>query len=198
MAMSIEDRKRKFLLLNPGYEELSDVLLGIKDKNTFGDFYIIYNLVTGKFIDGLYFNVSILSSRRAILYGVENNINSYKLLLFTNGNLLKFSNDVDFYRYYEENVGLIIAFIYHANKEDRFVTKVKYLDIDTGNKVGEIEIFGRHHGMEYVNIEGYGGMIKVVNHDKEYYINKSGMYTLGRKKLLRKVNGIQQFWKEEI
>ncbi len=192
----IENRRQKFELLNPNYKRESEILYSTK----VGNYYSAYNLITGEFIDGIVYKIEKIDSKRVILYEVVNNYKAYDIILFPNGKLVKLNSGIEFFDNYEQDVGISAVWVYNTYKENNFIVSIQFFDKDTGKKLGQVETYGRYCNMSIANIEGYGKMIHLSNgysrEIKEIFINRSGMYTLGKRKVLKRVYNIQKFWEK--
>ncbi len=170
----VEDRKKKFELMNPGSKTISSTLIRVRrGKNE-----KIYNLLTGEYLDGEFKGYDRLEAGRVVLLGVDDD-NIYKILAYPTGELFRFEHDIFIIEDYIEELGIDIIGEEHKNRE---IVKVHFLDIPGNEKIGYIDI---KKGSIDINIEKINGKKKVIKieyvGDKnvkidELYVDSGGIY----------------------
>ncbi len=189
----IENRRRKFELLNPNYIEISNILLAIQqeDRN-----YKVYNLVKNSFMRNLYFDYKRIDENRALLYEMEKGNFAYKILVFSNGNTLRYVSEYEIRWMYEDEFGVIIRTKYNIIADNVFVVRLQILDKDTGRKLGEVDINELYLVLEAIELKGYGRIIHLTSShftwSEHLYINRNGIHTLDVDGKLKKVKGIKR------
>ncbi len=173
----IEDRLRKFKLLNSAYREISPNLLAIKK----GDFERVYNIKTGKYLDGVYFHDERIGNNCILLFGTLGH-ERFKVLTYTTGEIFHFKHNIRIFRCYLDEIGIDIVYEYHIDPTDRDLVRLYFLDIKKEKIIGTLDINLYEIDIDLLDINK-GKMICITYtgnrqdiHPK-FFIDKTGIYT---------------------